>query len=266
MEGILYPVLTIGGLGLIFGIILGIAGKFLAVKEDPKIGLIREALPGANCGGCGFAGCDAFAAAVVKGEADVSGCPVGGSACAMNIGEIMGVKVEAHERRTAYIKCDGDCNKTLFRYDYKGINDCTAVQMLAGGGSKSCKFGCLGNGSCVRACQFGAINIVDGIAQIDPEKCTECGMCVKTCPRSLIELVPVSKAVRVGCNSLDNGKFVRANCKVGCISCKMCEKACEFDAIHVENQLAKVDYDKCTLCGACVAKCPTNAIKIVKKD
>ncbi len=257
---IVYSVAIIGGLGLVFGTMLAIAGKLLAVAEDPKVALIREALPGANCGGCGKAGCDAFAVAVAAGEASIKGCPVGGSSCAKRIAEIMGVAAEEIEPTTAYIKCKGTISDAQYRYEYYGINDCGALSMLAGGGSKACPFGCLGAGSCKNSCVFGAIDIVDGIAVINRDLCTACGACVKTCPRDLIEMIPASKTVRVACNSHDNGKTVKSYCSVGCISCKICEKACEYDAIHVGDMLAHVDYEKCVLCMACVAKCPTKVI------
>lgn len=265
ITGIIIPVTIIGGLGLFFGVILGFADRIFKVEADPRIDAVRAALPGANCGGCGLAGCDAFAAAVVGGEAKINGCPVGGAACAASIAEILGVEAVSDERLSAYVKCAGNCNVATYRYDYSGINDCRAVTMLAGNGSKSCQYGCLGNGSCKNACQFGAITIENGIAFVDPEKCTSCTMCTKTCPRKLIEMVPVSKLTRVSCNSHDNGKTVRSHCTVGCIGCKLCEKTCRYDAVHVENLLARVDYSKCTNCGECVTKCPTKAIAVVQK-
>ncbi len=266
LTDILYPVASIGGLGLVFGLALGYAGKIFKVEEDPRIGDVRACLPGANCGGCGFPGCDGFAQAVVAGSAPVNGCPVGGTKCAQAVGAVMGVAVEAKEKYVAYVKCAGNFTDAIFRYDYYGIADCRAVSMLAGGGSKQCAYGCLGSGSCVRACGFDALSLIDGIAKVDPEKCTACGMCVPKCPRKLIELVPYSADYRVGCNSLDHGKTVRANCKVGCISCKMCEKACNYDAVHVTNNLAKIDYDKCVRCGECERKCPTHCIKLISAD
>jgi Na+-translocating ferredoxin:NAD+ oxidoreductase RNF subunit RnfB len=263
-NSILYPVLSISGMGLLFGIALGFAGRIFYVKEDPKIGEVREALPGANCGGCGYAGCDAFAVAVAAGEAPVGGCPVGGADVAEKVAEIMGKKVELAARKAAYVKCAGSRDKAVFRYDYVGLDDCKAVSQLAGSGSKSCGMGCLGNGSCAKTCPYNAIAMVDGIAKVNSDICVACGLCVPTCPRNLIELIPVDSAVRVACNSTDSGKVVRAHCTVGCIGCKMCEKVCAYDAIHVTNLLAKVDCDKCTLCGECVKKCPTKAIVDLK--
>lgn len=265
-ASVLYPVLVIGGLGLFFGAVLGFAGRIFYVKEDPKIIEIREALPGANCAGCGYSGCDAFAIAVVRGDAPVNACPVGGSVCADKIADIMGVSHEVVIKRAAYIKCAGSCEQSASLYDYVGIQDCKAVNQLAANGHKACMFGCLGNGNCFRACEFGAVEIVDGIAKIDIDKCTACGKCITACPRELIELIPVEKSVRVACNSHDNGKITKTKCQVGCIGCKICQKSCEYDAITVNNFLANIDYEKCTLCGACVNKCPTNAIEEVMSN
>ncbi len=262
MNIILLSVAALTGMGLLFGIGLAIAGEKFKVEVSQRFTDILAVLPGANCGGCGYAGCSAFAEAVDNGTAPPNGCPVGGHAVAEKVGEIMGIKVEAVERQAAYIKCGGGCSNSAFLYQYEGLNSCSAIMLLAAGGSKACAYGCLGGGSCIGACQFDAISMRDGIAVVDNEKCTACGACVKSCPRKLIELVPYAKIVRVACNSNDNGKTVRLNCKVGCIGCKICEKACGFDAVHVNDLLAKVDYDKCTKCGACVEKCPSKCIKV----
>ncbi len=257
---ILYSVASLSGMGLLFGLGLGYAGIKFKVEEDPKLPLIREALPGANCGGCGFPGCDGLADAILKSLAKPNACPVGGADTVIKISEVLGIKAEIKEKQVSFIKCRGNCNKSNFRYDYYGLLDCNAATQLAGGGSKSCSYGCLGGGSCVTACKFGAIDIVEGIAVVNRERCTACGMCVEACPKKLIELIPYKSGVKVNCNSNDNGKVVRGNCTVGCIGCKMCEKACEFDAVHVTDMLAKIDYNKCTECNACVKKCPMNTI------
>lgn len=263
MSVILLSIAALGGMGLLFGVGLSYAGVKFKVEEDPLLPQVLEALPGANCGGCGFAGCAAFADAVINGKAAPNGCPVGGANTAAKIGELLGISVTASERLCAFIKCAGGCSESSFRYQYHGMNNCGAAMQLAAGGSKNCTFGCLGGGSCEAVCEFGAINMTDGIAWVDNEKCTACGQCVKACPKKLIELVPYKSKTRVACNSRDNGKTVRANCSVGCIACKMCEKACQYDAAHVKDLLAEIDYAACVQCNACVEKCPTKCIKVI---
>ncbi len=258
---ILMSVLSIGGIGIVLGLILGYAGEKLKVEQDPKIGLIRDVLPGANCGGCGFAGCDAFAGAVAEGKAPANGCPVGGAKCAAAVSEIMGVVVEEGTRMSAFVKCIGDCDKAKTKYEYSGMNDCNAMNVLANTGSKACTFGCLGGGNCVRRCNYDALHIIDGIAYVDSNKCVGCTMCVASCPKKLIEMKPYDSRVKVACSSKDNGKITKGNCSVGCIGCKICEKQCEFDAIHVTDSIAKIDYEKCTLCEKCVDKCPVKVIQ-----
>jgi electron transport complex protein RnfB len=259
MNNILTAVLVLGGLGLLFGIGLAVASRVFAVKVDPKVEKIRLALPGANCGACGYPGCDGFANAVASGNAPVNGCPVGGAETAQKLGEIMGVNAEAGIKKVARVICKGtDCNAKE-KFDYKGINDCKAANMVAGG-SKACEYGCLGFGTCIDACQFDAIRIIDGVAVIDPEKCTACGKCIEVCPKSVIEMIPYEQQVVVDCNNKEFGKVVKEVCSVGCIGCKLCVKACPFEAIEFENNLAKINYDKCTNCMICAEKCPTKAI------
>ena len=202
-----------------------------------------------------------MAAAIVAGEAPVNGCPVGGAKSAAAISEVMGVTVEEKEREVAFVKCGGTCDLSANKYQYFGMSDCGMASQLAGGGAKGCSYGCLGLGSCVKACAFDAIHIVNGVAVVDDEKCVACGKCVKACPKSLITLIPASKQTRVSCNSKDTGKVVMSNCKVGCIACKICEKNCKFDAIHVIDNVAVIDYTKCKDCGVCAMKCPKKVIQ-----
>lgn len=261
MTDILMPIAIMAGLGVVLAVLLGYAAEVFEVKQDPKVEEILLVLPGVNCGGCGFAGCEAYAKGVALQGASPSLCTVGGNPVANQIGDIMGVKVTAQEVMVAYVKCNGDCNKAKDKYEYHGIMDCVSAAALPGGGAKSCTYGCLGLGTCVGVCEFDAIVIRDGIAIIDENKCTNCGACVKACPKNIIETVPLNSRVRVACNSLDSARDAMLNCEVGCIACKKCEKACEFDAIHVNNNLAKIDYDKCTQCNACVEVCPKSTIE-----
>lgn len=247
--------------GLLIGLILGIANKKFEVEVDEKEVAVRGYLPGNNCGGCGFAGCDALAAAIAKGEAPVNGCPVGGAAVAEQIRMVMGIDSQTSEKRVAFVRCAGTCDKAEVKYHYYGINDCRQAVMAPGRGEKKCEYGCLGYGSCVSACQFNAIQVIDGIAVVDKEKCVACGKCVAACPKQLIELVPYQAEHLVRCHSKDKGKTVKDACSVGCIGCTLCTKQCESGAITVENNLAHIDYSKCTNCGKCAEKCPVKIIQ-----
>ncbi|WP_250160287.1 RnfABCDGE type electron transport complex subunit B [Clostridiisalibacter paucivorans] len=259
MSNILFPVISLGGLGLVFGSGLAVASRVFAVEVDPKVEEIRKALPGANCGACGFPGCDGLATAIASGKAPVNACPVGGANAAEKIGLVMGVQAEAGEKKVAKVMCQGtECNAKN-KFEYTGIKDCKAA-VLVGGGSKACQYGCLGLGTCLDVCAFDAISIEDGIAKIDPDKCTSCGKCIEACPKSVIELVPYSQKVHVECNSNEFGKDVKDKCSTGCIGCQICVKSCPFGAIEFENKLAKIDYEKCRNCMVCVEKCPTGAI------
>ena len=242
------------------GFFLCFASEKFKVEVDEREEAIIGVLPGNNCGGCGYAGCSGLAAAIVKGEAEVSGCPVGGAPVAAKIGDIMGVAAGTQERQTAFVKCAGTCEKASLDYDYTGIQDCTMASMMQNGGAKGCNSGCLGFGSCVAACPFDAIHVVDGIAVVDKEACKACGKCIAACPKHLIEIVPYDQKHLVKCNSQDKGKAVMQACTAGCIGCKMCEKACKFEAVTVENNIAHIDYEKCKDCGACAVKCPKKVI------
>ncbi|MGL4848823.1 MAG: RnfABCDGE type electron transport complex subunit B [Clostridium sp.] len=259
---ILYAGLSLGALGLIFGILLGFASKKFTVKVDPKVPKLREALPGANCGGCGYPGCNAYANALVLENAKGNLCTVGGEKVLKEISNILGTKEEMSEKKVAFVKCNGNCENAKENFIYDGIKDCNEAHNLSTKGSKSCTYGCLGLGSCVRVCEFDALEIIDGIAKVNEEKCTNCGACQKICPKGLIEDVELEKKVRVSCNSKDKGKDVRENCKVGCIGCTLCQKACPKDAIEIKDSLARVVYDKCVGCKLCTKKCPTGAIKV----
>lgn len=259
MEQVLIALAVIGGTGLLIGVLLGIAGKLLEVKVDEREVKVRECLPGNNCGGCGYAGCDGLAKAIANGEAPVNGCPVGGAEAAAAIGKIMGASASV-EKKVAVVRCNGDCTKAKEKFNYIGNMSCGEAINVGGGGSKACAYGCLGLGSCVQVCEFGALSIKDGIAYVDKEKCVACGKCVKACPKNLIEIIPYINEEYVKCSSKDPGKEVRLYCSGGCIGCKLCEKNCPVDAITVIDNLAHIDYDKCVVCGICKEKCPSKCI------
>ena len=259
-QAIIFAIVSIGGLGIIFGAILGFASKIFAVDEDPRVGMVQECLPGANCGGCGYPGCGGLAAAIVAGKAPVNSCAPGGAKAAAAIAEVMGVVAEETEPMVAFVKCGGTCDKAQNKYEYDGIDDCIMASQLAGASSKACAYGCMGLGSCVKACKFDAIKIENGVAVVNPDLCVACGKCVSTCPKKIIDLVPKKKKVKVQCSSKDMGKAVMSVCSAGCIGCKICEKTCKFDAIHVIDHIAVIDYDKCKNCGMCANKCPKKVI------
>ena len=259
-ASILYAAAVIGIVGILAGILLGVASEKFKVKVDEKEIKVREALPGNNCGGCGYPGCDGLAAAIAKGEAKPDACPVGGEAVAKKIVEIVGGEID-RVRHVAHVKCAGTCEKAKDAYDYVGPEDCQIAANAPGGGSKGCSFGCLGYGSCKRACQFDAISIVDGVAVVDKDKCKSCGQCVLACPRHIIEMVPEDAGAIVECNSKEFGKDVKAVCSAGCIGCGLCQRNWPQGAITVKDHLAVVDYEKCTGCGTCKEKCPVKIIK-----
>ncbi|NLJ58087.1 MAG: RnfABCDGE type electron transport complex subunit B [Tissierellia bacterium] len=257
---IVKAVAVTGGLGVICGSLLAFAAKLFHIDTDQRIIDVRNALPGANCGACGYPGCDGLAEAIASGNAPVTACPVASSQAHEVIAEIMGTSAEDTEKKVAHVLCLGCDSLASKKYEHQGVKTCKAAAAIQGG-NKSCNKGCLGFGDCVDVCAFDAIEIVDGIAVIDKEKCTACGMCIEECPKAVIEYVPYKNNVIVGCNNRDFGKAVKDVCKIGCIGCKICERNCEFDAIHVKENLAKVDYDKCTHCMVCVEKCPTKVIE-----
>ncbi|NLK08513.1 MAG: RnfABCDGE type electron transport complex subunit B [Firmicutes bacterium] len=260
---VLVSLVSMGTVGALFGAGLAWASRKFAVESDARVDDIEEILPGANCGACGYPGCRGFAEAVVAGAVPCDGCPVSSSEAAALIGEVMGVTIDSNsERLVAIVHCGGGHKEAKEKADYVGITDCRAAAIVSDG-SKGCEYGCLGLASCVKACPFDAMSMgPNGLPIVDEDKCTACGLCVAACPRDLISLAPVNKVVHVLCRSFGRGREVRGNCTVGCIGCRACERACEFDAIHVTDFLAEINYANCTNCGECVAKCPTNSIII----
>lgn len=254
--------LVVGVIGLLIGILLIKTENRFHVDVDPTVSLVRSKLPGSNCGGCGFAGCDALAEAIATGKAPTNACKAGGPSVAAAVSEVMGVEAQEAERFVAFVKCAGNCEHAAKRGNYVGIEDCVAAANSVVGGGKACTFGCMGYGSCVAACQFDAIHVVDGVAKVDPAKCVGCGACAATCPQKLIELVPALATYRVHCSNPEKGPVVKKSCDIGCIGCGICAKQCESGAITVTNNVAHIDYSKCTSCGKCAAKCPSKVIWI----
>ena len=260
MTTVIISVVVISLLGLFIGLFLGISSLKLNVETDIREDKILEVLPGANCGGCGFAGCSAMASAIVKGQASVNGCPVGGEEVAKKVSEIMGVSADKSVKLRAYVKCNGACDKATKDYTYTGVKDCSFVQFVPGKGEKSCDFGCTGYGNCVKACAFDAIEIINEVAVVNKDKCKACGKCVEACPKNLITLIPYDSKFAVTCSSKDKGSDAMKKCKVSCIGCGLCKKNCESNAIEVEDFLATIDPDKCIGCGVCESKCPKKCI------
>ena len=260
MSGIIIAMLVVGGVGLFIGLFLGVAAIKFKVQVDEKEVAVLEALPGNNCGGCGYAGCSGLAAAIAKGDAAVNQCPVGGEAVAKKISEIMGVEAGESRRMAAFVACQGDCDKAKVDYEYTGIEDCRMLSFVPNGGPKTCNYGCLGYGSCVQACPFDAIHVVKGVAVVDKEKCKACGKCVEACPKKLISLIPYDAPYQVACSSKDRGPVAMKACDVACIGCGLCKRNCPSEAITVENFNARIDPEKCTGCGSCIEKCPKKSI------
>ena len=263
MSSIIVATLAVAVIGMLIGILLVTVDKKFKVEVDEKQVAIRECLPGNNCGGCGYAGCDALASAIANQEAPVNACPVGGDPVAEKISRLLGLQIEKTEKVAAYVKCSGDCENAAARCRYVGIHDCASAAS-SGLSPWTCDYGCIGFGTCASACPFGAITVNQGVASVDRSKCKACGKCVAACPRHLIELVPESAVYAVRCSSHDRGAAVKKVCKAGCLACKLCEKQCESGAITVENNVAHIDYEKCTKCGKCAEKCPAGVIR--KKD
>lgn len=256
---------VLGLVGLISAVMLAIASRVFAVKVDDRITAITAALPGANCGGCGYAGCSGYAAAIVNKGVDPSLCAPGGNASVKAIGEILGMTIEEKARAVARVRCGGTSDKCRARFDYRGLKTCRGAVMLNEGGAKSCPYGCEGLGDCVDVCVFDAIHIgADGIPAVNAVRCTGCGKCVAACPKDVIELQAWEGAVAINCNSQWKGREVKAVCEVGCIACLACVKACPWEAISMKGNIPVIDYSKCRACGLCVDSCKPGSIVVLK--
>ncbi|HAZ23078.1 MAG TPA: hypothetical protein DCY84_12045 [Firmicutes bacterium] len=263
LTAILTAVGLLAAMGLVFGFGLGYASKKFAVEADPRIDKIAAVLPGANCGACGFPGCASYSQAIVTGAAPIDKCPVGRAKAVPAIAHIMGVDCKDADvtADVAMVMCHGGKDQCGTHFDYSGVKSCWAANQVAGG-HKNCGYGCLGQGSCVQVCPFGAMHLNDstGLAEVDPALCHGCGKCAVACPRGLIAIVPADKTIHVRCMSHAKGPDIRKTCKVGCIGCGICVKNCPVDAIGMQDALAHIDPEKCTSCGVCIEKCPMKTI------
>ena len=260
MSIVILALVSMGGLSALFAVLLSVAHGRLRVEEDPRVGAVLEALPGINCGACGFASCHALAEAAVKGDVPPNSCVVGGNSVATQVAAVLGIEAEAREPTYAYVRCGAGASQRQKKAAYSGIPTCRAANLVMGG-ETACSYGCLGFGDCADVCPFGAISMVEGLPVVDLSKCTGCGQCVKVCPRSLIVLCSFSEtAYRVKCSSHDAGRRARQICEKSCIACMRCAKSCPYEACSVEDSLAVIDPLNCQLCGICHLVCPTGAI------
>lgn len=262
MTSILIACAVVSAVALVAGVLLALINRFFGVEDDPTVKNIRACLPSVNCGACGYKGCDDYAVAVAEGKAKPNLCIPGAEGVAAQIGDILGIEVEAPKDVVAFVHCNGNCEATSKNFEYVGVKSCKAAASIFGG-PESCKHGCIGFGDCAAVCPSNAICMKDGIAHVDTSRCLGCGLCTTVCPKSIISMVPQETVAVVMCNSKDKGAVARKNCKNACIGCKKCEKICPQNAITVTDNLAKIDYDKCTGCGSCNEICPTGCLKKV---
>jgi len=266
-TSVIYAVLSMGGIGLFFALMLTLADKKLKVEEDPRVAQIDELLPGANCGACGLPGCGACAEAMVSGAVLATACPVCDEESQHDIAKLLGVEVEAGERSVAVVLCQGGHSNVVQKADYEGVATCLGVSLVSGG-DKACEYGCLGQGDCVDVCKFDAIYIgEEGLPIVDRKKCTGCGACEKVCPRNIIEMHKLSHHVFVLCNNHDKGAAAKKACKTACIGCSICVKKDESGGFSMNNFCATVDHEKYgSTMELPTDKCPTNAIVTVGKE
>ena len=257
---IIIPTIILTCIALACAVLLTLASVFFGSKEDETAVAIRDCLPGANCGACGYNGCDGYAKALsARTTQSTNLCIPGGDSVAAQIAEILGVEAEDVVEKVAYVACHGTCDAVERKYDYEGLKSCVVLG-LSYKGDKVCTSACLGYGDCVKVCPQEAISVIDGVAKVDPKKCIGCGICVRTCPNNIIKLINDTTKVVVQCSNHDKGAITRKACSNGCIGCMKCQKACPHGAVKVENNLAVINYDLCTGCGECVAVCPVHCI------
>lgn len=254
--GVLYAVIIITVIGLVAGICLSLAAKFFAVPTDKKTEEIRACLPGANCGGCGFSGCDGYAAAIAAGQVSPDKCTAGGEDTAKALSAVLGADIKA-VKKAAFVGCN-KCADASVQFAYSGRKSCAAAALLYGG-PLECKSGCIGFGDCAAVCEKNAIT-VDRSAKVDSRLCMSCGKCVTACPKELIVLKELARTYTVVCSNTQKGAVARKNCKSACIGCGKCKNTCEFGAVTVTNNLAEIDAQKCTGCGKCAEVCPDKCI------
>ena len=259
IQNIMVPGAVVLGIAAFLGILIVILSHFFQLPVNEKKDAILAALPGANCGGCGFAGCDGYAQYLADGGVNTGLCPVGGAACSQELASILGVAASFSEPTVARLLCQGTPDHTSRRYEYLGTATCTAAHSILGGPG-ACTYGCLGFGDCITVCAFHALSKKDGIVEVDENECTACGMCVKMCPKDLLQLFPRTGDYAVLCKNTWPGAQTRKNCDIGCIGCQKCVKTCPVSAISMQGALAVIDQKICTRCGACVEVCPTHTI------
>ena len=261
MSDILIPVALLFGVSIVCAVLLILSNKFFGIEEDETAVAVRDCLPGANCGACGYSGCDGYANALADKSCDKTNlCVPGGSSTAVEIAAILGVDAATVDEKVAYVSCSGTCDAVQKKYEYHGHKTCRAAS-TAYGGNKFCTYACLGYGDCAAVCPQDAISIENGVARVDVRKCVGCGLCEKSCPHSIIHIINDTARVAIKCSNHDKGAQVRKYCSNGCIGCMKCQKTCPNGAIKVVNNLATIDYSLCTGCGECAKACPVHCIK-----